>query len=501
MDTEIEIKLVISDESEALICAIEASGNIYSSADKSLANIYFDTSDRQLRQMDIGLRVRSVDGNAVQTIKTAGREVGGLHQRPEYNFPIEGSRPDLSLFPSQIWPAQLQLEPLQKQLVPLFSTCFRRRTWCLRFDDGSEVEVALDIGQVEANHLQEPICEVEFELLKGDPDHLFGLARAISTAVPSRVGHLSKAARGYRLAAGLTEYPVCPLVPVQLNRQMSIEAAFELTIKHALDTIQHNEQSFITAPSFTAIEALYQSYVWLESVFKTYQSVIPLEASETLRSELDWLLTTLDWVPEATFRQHALADDGYPLRKLDDSKQLIQQLQHLSEQSPDEIEVRTLLQSTRYCQLVLSFTEWMFEQGWRRYMLGQQAILNESIDGLGRQQLREHWLLLYPLFSGEVFVGEDFVQRQGELQRALQQRFCFASLFVDGELSDSAQAWIDLEIGALEWRYLDYLQQLTEALPLNAPEQSLRWFKRKRNSLLHALEQSRHAALANRAFE
>ncbi|RCU51735.1 CYTH and CHAD domain-containing protein [Corallincola luteus] len=501
METEIEIKLVIPGESEALVQAIETAADIYYSADKQLANIYFDTPDRQLRAIDTGLRVRTADNVSVQTIKTAGRVVGGLHQRPEYNEPIEGSRPDLALFPADIWPETIVPARLEKQLVPIFSTNFRRRSWCLRFDDGSEVEVALDIGNVEANHQQEPIAEVEFELLKGDPDHLFGLARTISGAVPARLGHLSKAARGYRLAKGETHYERCPLVPVQLSLDMSVEVAFEATLKHILDTIQHNEQSFISCPSFAAVEALYDGYQWLNSALQAYQDAIPLEASETLRDELQWLLKTLAWVPEASFRQHALADKGHQLRKLDDRKLLKSRLAEISDSSPDETEVVTLLLSSRYCQLVLSFTEWLFEQGWRRYLLGATSRLNEPVISLGRDTLIEQWQQLHLLYAGHEFTGDDYLKKFPLLRQALQLRLCFAALFSNEQGTECSEAWLDLSRGTAEWSQLDYLNAVADSLALTDKKPYRRWLERKRNALLHALEQSRQSALDDPLFE
>lgn len=38
------------------------------------------------------------------TLKIAGRVVGGLHQRPEYNIPLD--KPELALerLPAEVWP-------------------------------------------------------------------------------------------------------------------------------------------------------------------------------------------------------------------------------------------------------------------------------------------------------------------------------------------------------------------------------------------------------------
>ena len=56
-----------------------------------LFNQYFDTEDRQLSKHGIGFRIRSHEDNVEQTVKTAGSVVGGLHQRPEYNIPLQNN--------------------------------------------------------------------------------------------------------------------------------------------------------------------------------------------------------------------------------------------------------------------------------------------------------------------------------------------------------------------------------------------------------------------------
>ncbi len=43
----------------------------------------------------MGLRIRGDQGRYEMTLKIAGRVVGGLHQRPEYNIPLD--KPELAL--------------------------------------------------------------------------------------------------------------------------------------------------------------------------------------------------------------------------------------------------------------------------------------------------------------------------------------------------------------------------------------------------------------------
>jgi hypothetical protein len=73
------------------------------------------------------------------------------------------------------------------ELVPLFTTDFTRNFWVLVPQEGTRIEVALDRGKIVAGERQEPICEVELELLEGKVADLFTAAspcRPICRCIP-----------------------------------------------------------------------------------------------------------------------------------------------------------------------------------------------------------------------------------------------------------------------------------------------------------------------------
>ncbi|MFM9598146.1 inorganic triphosphatase, partial [Streptomyces scabiei] len=74
-----------------------------------------------------------------------------LHQRPEYNLPLESNRPDISAFDSSIWPHGMQVSAIAANLYPIFSTNFIRRTWLIETDSGAKIEVVLDKGEISAS--------------------------------------------------------------------------------------------------------------------------------------------------------------------------------------------------------------------------------------------------------------------------------------------------------------------------------------------------------------
>ncbi|EPU4442957.1 inorganic triphosphatase, partial [Serratia marcescens] len=104
MTVEIELKFIAAPQAVAALPHWLAAWPHQHSAPQKLTNIYFETADNFLRRHDMGLRIRGFDDRYEMTIKTAGKVVGGLHQRPEYNVAIAEPQLALAQFPADIWP-------------------------------------------------------------------------------------------------------------------------------------------------------------------------------------------------------------------------------------------------------------------------------------------------------------------------------------------------------------------------------------------------------------
>ena len=177
-----------------------------------LHNIYFDTPDQVLRQQRVALRLRRVDSHEkplwLQTLKTGGSSNSALSQRGEWETPV--ATPVLSLRDLKATPWS-DFDPdgrVFKALQPCFVTGFERTSWRVKKRDGSEVEVALDIGQIEAGEHRTPICELELELISGPPAALFDIARQIARSIAVLPSGMSKAERGFALAQGKLNGPM-----------------------------------------------------------------------------------------------------------------------------------------------------------------------------------------------------------------------------------------------------------------------------------------------------
>lgn len=211
------------------------------SAPQKLTNLYFETTDNQIRRWDMGLRIRGVDESYEMTIKTAGKVVAGLHQRPEYNVKLAQPKLDLARFPAEIWPENTDLTLLETQLDVLFNTDFYREIWLVDFQD-SQIEVVLDKGVIRTHQYELPIEEFELELKKGHVSDVIALATYLGEKGGLRLASRSKAARGYYLAKGK---PALSLSVVNLSP--SDTTAQQLT--KWLSAIQALEEAIFANPT------------------------------------------------------------------------------------------------------------------------------------------------------------------------------------------------------------------------------------------------------------
>lgn len=175
-----------------------------------LLSIYYDTPDHALAAAGIALRLRKVGRRWVQTIKR-GRSGGvGLFAHQEIETPAPGGRLALDGDGPDGAHAAIATAAGGSALSPVFETRVTRVIELLRTDDGSEVELALDRGEIVAGASHEAIDEMEIELVSGEVGAVYGLARGLFAAGPVRLATENKSARGYRLARGEAPPPLKP---------------------------------------------------------------------------------------------------------------------------------------------------------------------------------------------------------------------------------------------------------------------------------------------------
>lgn len=183
----------------------------------TLYNQYFDTPDQALRRQRCALRIRRVGQGEqtqwLQTLKNGASDASALSQRGEWESPVSGPQLSSDALANTAWPEMDPSGALFASLQPCFVTQFERTIWMVRRSNGSCVEVALDLGSIEAGGHSAAICELELELKAGTPDDVFAVAHSVAASVAVLPANQSKAQRGFLLAQGDLLAPIRARAP------------------------------------------------------------------------------------------------------------------------------------------------------------------------------------------------------------------------------------------------------------------------------------------------
>lgn len=258
-------------------------------------DIYVDTPDLQLCRHQAGLRVRQVDGRWVQTLKAGGTVSGGLHSRHEWEGEVPGPQPDLAALDAAIGRKQpiralLRQDAIRDALRPVFTTRIERTVWQLRTPQGDQIECVLDQGVIERGAdgaaRSVAVSEIELELKQGQAASLFDVALALLQEVPLQLGHMSKAERGYRLAAPQPLRAV-KAQPLALDAAMSVEQAFLAIAGNCLEQVSGNQDGVAAGADVESVHQMRVGLRRLRSALGMFKSLLTLP--DALKGELDWL--------------------------------------------------------------------------------------------------------------------------------------------------------------------------------------------------------------------
>jgi triphosphatase len=203
-DREVELKLAVPQGAAAAVMehpVLRLSGP--DARRQHQVSTYYDTPDHGLAHAGIALRVRRSHGVHVQTVK-ADRKAGLAADRSEWEWPIEGDRPDAGLLAQTPVAARL---PDCLDLEPVVVTEIDRTTRLLLTDDGTQVEAAFDAGWIIAGTARAAVQELELELRHGDAAMLYQVALQLHATVPVTIETDAKSARGFALRRGMPPAP------------------------------------------------------------------------------------------------------------------------------------------------------------------------------------------------------------------------------------------------------------------------------------------------------
>ncbi len=375
MKEEIELKLAVPAKQlqalrRAALLRTLASGRRARRQD--LQSIYFDTAAGDLRRNGMALRVRHKAGKLIQTLKApvASAESGLQHVR-EFEAEVESETPDFALVDDPDLRGLLEELTAMSPLVRQFETRVVRHVLPVRLVE-SDIEIAFDEGKIVAGTREQPIAEVELELLSGAPQYLLQLALAIGEQTPFVLEPRSKAARGYLLAED-GQLPAVFSQGLELDEEATAGEAFETIARDCLKQIRGNEAAFLSGNREP--EVVHQLRVGvrrLRAAVSLFGELIADGIEVQLKEDLGWLQNSLgparDW---DVFRIETLAEISHRLPQEPGLAALGRLAQHLGDEG--YATAGEALASHRFAMLLLRLDYWLMSRAWRSQILEQDG--------------------------------------------------------------------------------------------------------------------------------
>ncbi|MGI8723881.1 MAG: CHAD domain-containing protein [Methyloceanibacter sp.] len=346
---------------------------------QSLISTYYDTPDFALRDAGIALRVRQQPDRFVQTIK-AGDGSGALFDRSEWELEVPGQGIDLTAARNTGLPPFADADVVGA-LQPLFQTRIQRVLYRVR-KNGSDVEMALDWGEIATAKSHCPIAELEIELKQGSKAELFHLARTLADVVPLRLGVRSKAERGYELIEGTSAAEKAR--PVSVPVGVDSGQAFRIIARNCLRQIIANEPAMCEGRA----EALHQMRIGLRrlrAAISFFSEVVADAEQDLIKAELKWITNELGLARDLDVLE---AEIFLPLQKANANDATVATAHRHFEARRAEAyaTARASIRSDRFRKAVLDIVEWVEVGLWTKSEEGRSH--DSEIERFAAEQLR-----------------------------------------------------------------------------------------------------------------
>ena len=500
MASELELKLAATPEKINKIRELDFPGAASQSDWETahLANTYFDTANFKLREMSIGMRIRQIGDQYLQTVKSSGKVIGGLHQQNEDEITLESDQLALD----QITEPYLQIlveeaNEEDGEFVPCFNTNFDRSKCILTFSDGTKIEVALDIGNITADENSEPICEVELELVEGSAEYIFAIGRYLVKELDLTLSSASKARRGYSLCKNLSS-DYYRMQVTELSQGAESEKAFEQICFSALKHWQHYELFLNKDIAHQAVLEMYRALIYLHHMYMVFGVLIPRQATQDLRNNWGWLSDAMRPIVDAAKHKRYLT--RY-LKQKADWDLVEEQTKKIELEVKDAIEeFKKLLATQRYNLMMLNMSEWLYFKEWRDFIPEKErSELSTPIIDFARKQL-EHMLkeLKRDLGPKVDLKYKEYFKLIAKIRRALDTGLFFGGLFDSQKRLAYRQPWVDILDGIRELQMNDYIFELQ--LETHQQEETEEWLDSRNQPILQAIEQTRKAAFKSNPY-
>ena len=363
MAIETELKLILAPGQVARFKRLLAGigPNLVELGTDPLISVYYDTPELVLLDHDVSLRVRKVNGEWVQTVKSGEKEGGSAYQRLELEATIEGPEPDIEAIKDKRLRSLLTKVAARSALVPVFTTDIRRTRWILKDELGASIEVALDQGKIFADRKSLKINEVELELIEGDADTLFERAIEWAATIPLIPEPASKASRGYCLFQNEVVAAPETAKPPKLSADMSPEQAFAMIVKETLRHFHANVRGVFLTDDMGHVHQARVALRRLRSATKAFSSAGLDPVWTDIAQDLRWLGTELGNVRDLdVLLEKTLTPVAASFQAELDFTGVSEAVTMWRTQHRDQL--RIALQSPRYGLLILRLMQWIHLQ-------------------------------------------------------------------------------------------------------------------------------------------
>lgn len=429
MNQEIELKLTLPPGAAKLrpvalrrLLAAPAPARI-----QALDTTYFDTPDFWLKQQGMALRVRRVGAKRIQTLKVPNRGLDGLQSYLEIEAEIKGNRPTLSAVTDAKLRRRLERHGVVEKLHPVFTTRFDRATWLITRGD-SQIEVALDIGNIDTKTAKTPIAEIELELKSGQPVELLHCAERLAEDIPARLGLATKAARGYALAQGI-KAPPAKAEPLELARKGSAGDAFGAIARNCLDQLRANESAILESEDDEAIHQFRVAIRRFRAAIGAYRKMIDDGAHAVMSIDLRWLQRQFG---PARDLDVLIAETLNPMQEHLLGQTAIVPLLDIAKQARAEARRRAhlALDNPRYAVMLLQIYRLLMTDDWRGGSAASQVGLDRPIRAFADEWLAKSHKRLVRLGGEHAELSETELHRLRLLAKKMRYGAqAFASLY------------------------------------------------------------------------
>ncbi len=361
------------------------------SVTRTVRSVYFDTPGLALFHKGLVLRLREGTEGTIQTVKSLGVARAGLFDRPEDEVLVAGGEPEVAAIADPSLRAAVMEETTQRgaPLEAVVETEAQRTTRVLVLGE-SEIELALDVGEVRTRLGAEPLCELELELVRGRAADLYAVAIELQQAAVLRPGLQSKPEKGFARLVGVA--PVASRArPLGVSPEASVDELIDAMFASCLEQIVLNGPVAAAGEDIEGVHQLRVGARRLRSGLALFREILPEGLVNDLREELRWLGGELGDARDLDVFLDELLD---PLRagRPDDAALKRLRDEAVAARADAYARLRQALASERHARLVLKLGACRESRAWRDQPLSpHSARMFLPARDLGRELLaRRH---------------------------------------------------------------------------------------------------------------